>query len=192
MRIIAGERRGMVLFGAKDKTIRPTMDQAKEALFNILSPISSTATVLDLFGGTGAIALEFLSRGAKFAVIGELRRKNVEIIKMNIKKTRYEDKSRLELGDYRKILKKVSMDKLQFDYIFLDPPYHTDLAKNTLCEIKKYDILSKSGIIIIETANDENLQYDVDIFNLIDIRLYGQTKFYFLSSGDSYEGYLSR
>ena len=86
MRVISGEKKGLRLQGSKDSTIRPTMDQAKESLFNILGPLNGEEIILDLFGGTGAIGIEFISRGAKHAVIGELRRKNISIIQENVLK----------------------------------------------------------------------------------------------------------
>ena len=79
MRIISGLARGTKLYTLEGLDTRPTLDRVKEPLFSILTPYIESAVVLDLFGGSGALGLEALSRGAKYAVFGEYSNKASKI-----------------------------------------------------------------------------------------------------------------
>ena len=130
MRIIAGKYRAKVINSPKTDKTRPTLDRVKEALFNILNPYIVDANVLDLFSGTGNLGIEAISRGAKFAWL---------CVKITKK-------------DYAKCLKQIQGLNLTFDIIFLDPPYDSTLAVDTLKYISDSEnILSRDGIIVYET-----------------------------------------
>jgi 16S rRNA (guanine966-N2)-methyltransferase len=122
MRIVAGEFKGRRLAGPEGKAARPTSDKVREALFSILGPIDD-AHVLDLFAGTGAVAIEALSRGAGHAVLVERDRKMASVAKRNISEILGEGDERAELriGDALKYLSLA--DAEPFDVVFLDPPY---------------------------------------------------------------------
>lgn len=122
MRIVAGEFKGRVLHGPRGRGTRPTADKTREALFSILGDISG-ARVLDLFAGTGALALEALSRGAQSAVLVERDRRTATIAARNIEEILGERAGEAELirGDAKRFLGSARRDP--FDLVLLDPPY---------------------------------------------------------------------
>ncbi|QQK07747.1 16S rRNA (guanine(966)-N(2))-methyltransferase RsmD [Miniphocaeibacter halophilus] len=189
MRVISGEKKGMRLFSTKDKNTRPTEDRIKEALFNILTDIDDNSMVLDLFAGTGSVGIEFLSRGAKFAVFSEKSKTNIKCIRDNLNHTNYTKKSKIYFGDYVDNLKNIAKDFTGFDYIFIDPPY--DEAKmyyNSLNLIYRLKLLNFEGIIILES----NIELDLKKYNIIKEKKYGKKLIYFIDLGVNYENNISR
>lgn len=203
MRIIAGKNRGTKLSTLDGDKTRPTLDRVKENLFNILQKHTKDAIVLDLFGGSGALALESLSRGANFAYICEKNIKAFNIIKENIKKTRNEDNTKIFLGDALNTLDLISDDLKKIktktktgietetenektlkkiDLIFLDPPYNYLLkdVQEILNKIKKLNILSEDGIIVFETEDEIDSNFEFLNFEIIDKRKYGRPILIFL------------
>ena len=123
MRVISGTARGKKLNSLAGLETRPTLDRVKEALFNILQFNIKEASVLDLFSGSGALAIEALSRGAKQAVVCDNSNKAIKIIKENLEATRLIEKTEIINKDYIEALKKLNKESKKFDIIFLDPPY---------------------------------------------------------------------
>lgn len=181
MRIISGIARGTKLYTLDDKRTRPTLDRVKEPLFSIIQTYLKNSVVLDLFSGSGALALEALSRGASRAVLCDKSHGAINIIKKNIEKTHMDGKTKVYCLDYKKCIATL---KEKFDIIFLDPPYELNLAVKSVELILQNDILSEEGIIVIETddairelKNIEKLNYNIAI---IDQRTYGRVKLIFL------------
>ena len=174
--------RGTKLFTLEGINTRPTLDRVKEALFNILNFDLQEANVLDLFSGSGALALESISRGAKKAVLCDCSPKAINIIKKNIEKTKTESKTLVLNMDYEKALAKIKSENIKFDIIFLDPPYETDFAENATQKIIELELLEKNGIIIIETDNKEKVLKNIneDLLDVYDTRKYGRVALVFL------------
>ena len=152
MRVIAGKYKGKKLKSPSSDKTRPTLDRVKEAIFSMVNEKIEGAEVLDLFGGSGAISVEFLSRGAKYICINDSSKEAISTILYNIKLTNEANCVKITLSDYKKCLKKLnSLDKT-FDIIFLDPPYASDDAYETLKYISenKGSLLKEDGIIIYE------------------------------------------
>ena len=147
MRVITGKARGVVLKTPDGLATRPTTDRVKEALFNIIQFDIPTAKVLDLFGGTGQLGIEALSREAKSAVFVDEREDACRLIRENLKRTKLEPYGRVVRSDYMAYLK-TSTDK--FDIILLDPPYAEVFLENSLKMITEIDILQSGGIIVTE------------------------------------------
>ena len=182
MRVIAGSAGRTTLAAPKGLNTRPTSDMAKENLFNILAPYIKDASVLDLFCGSGAIAIEALSRGAKFAVLADNAKMTVLAAKQNLDKTRLTEKAEVLFMPVQKACKHLSGQ--QFDIIFLDPPYETDFIHFTLEQIAQHNLLTKEGIIIAETdVKFSDTQNCPPEFLHTDTRIYGRTCFLF------YRGY---
>lgn len=189
MRIISGQARGRTLFSpGQVKTIRPTADRAKEALFSIIGERIVSATVLDLFAGTGAIGLEAWSRGAKQVVLVDHQIKALELIKkncstclQNMAPSAAEPllilKHDLRRGLNLKFGKKTGPSS--FDLIFLDPPYGQGLAKNTLKDINNSTLCESNTLIIAEVSSEEMLPDSFSRLILSDHRRYGDTAFWF-------------
>lgn len=155
MRVISGTARGKKLNSLEGLATRPTLDRVKEAIFNILQFNLKDASVLDLFSGSGALAIEALSRGSKEAVLCDSSFKAVQIINKNLEETKLKDKAKVINSDYIEALNKLAKENQKFDIIFLDPPYKSDFALNSIEKILNLDLLKDDGIIIVET-DDKN------------------------------------
>lgn len=153
MRIIAGEYKAKRLNSPKTDKTRPTLDRVKEALFSIIDGYIRGASVLDLFSGTGNLAIESLSRGAKFAWLNDDKNLAISTIVSNIQLTKYQNYVKITKKDYMKCLAQVIKEDLLFDVIFLDPPYESKFGINSLKFISdnKGKVLKDDGIIIYET-----------------------------------------
>lgn len=183
MRVISGTARGTKLNSIEEMSTRPTLDRVKESLFNIINSRIEDSVILDLFAGSGAIGIEFLSRGCKMAYFCDCSSKAVKMIHQNLEKTRLQENAKVLNEDYKKCLEKLAQQKVKFDVIFIDPPYKDDIAVNAVKMILSLNLLGKDGIIIIETDEKEremsNLK-DLDI-NIYDIRKYGRANLIFLN-----------
>ena len=172
MRVISGTSRGRVLKALDGEATRPTTDKVKEALFNIIQFDIEGKKVLDLFGGSGQLALEAVSRGAESALVVENSRFAVEIIKENIRRCGFEDKITVHRGDFSEVLTKGA----KYDVIFLDPPYSGDLMDKALGVIYAFDILANDGIIVCETeSSSEVLRKSGEEFSYKEYK-YGRIK----------------
>ncbi|MDF2865252.1 MAG: rsmD [Clostridia bacterium] len=178
MRIIAGKFKGKRLKSPTTDKTRPTLDRVKEAVFSMAMPYIQDAKVLDLFSGTGSIAIEMLSRGASFCYINDREKSAVSTILFNIQLTNTEKYVKISMKDYLKCLKKITQDEMLFDIIFIDPPYESDYAIKSLEYISnnKGKVLTKDGIIIYEFDKaflDE--KYDnLENLECINTKFYGR------------------
>ena len=187
MRIISGIARGSRLVTLEGIETRPTLDRVKEPLFSIIQMYIKDANVLDLFAGSGALGLEALSRGAKSAVLTDISEKAINVINQNVQKTKLEDKVIVLHQSYDEALKQMASEKQEFDVIFLDPPYTSGLLEDAIREILEYNLLSKEGIIVVETDMESELQKIQNIgLHIKDIRKYGRVMLLFLERGELY------
>ena len=138
---------------------RPTTDRVKEALFSIINFDLPGAQVLDLFGGTGQLGIEALSRGAKSAVFVDQSEQACKLIRENLKRTKLESDGRVIRADYLDYLKRC---KETFDIVFLDPPYAEVFLENALKRITEIDILRSGGIIVAERPLGKELPWEFD------------------------------
>ena len=145
MRVITGTCRGRKLLEPAGMDVRPTTDQVKEALFNIIQFDIEGRRALDLFAGTGQLGIEALSRGTAECVFVDSARDSVRLVQENL--TRCGLNARVLQCDALGFLK----TREKFDLVFLDPPYGTGLDAAAMEAVKEFDILSKGGIIICES-----------------------------------------
>ena len=162
MRIITGEARGKRLITLEGEATRPTGERVKEAVFSMIQFDIEGRKVLDLFGGSGQLALEALSRGAELAVINDLSQEAIDVIKSNAKTTGLSDRCRINLTEYEKYLKRVAK-KESFDIIFLDPPYKSDFLKKSLALIAEGGIANKNALIVCENEKGDVFSGDADL-----------------------------
>ncbi len=172
MRVITGKARGVVLKTPDGLATRPTADRVKEALFSIIQFEIPTARVLDLFGGTGQLGIEALSRGAKSAVFIDEREDACKLIRENLKRTKLEDFAKVVRSDYQNYLKNC---REFFDIIFLDPPYAEVFLENSLKLITEIDILQSGGIIVAERPLGKELPWDFPGYTRSKDYKYGKT-----------------
>ena len=172
MRVITGKARGVVLKTPDGMATRPTTDRVKDALFNIIQFDIPTASVLDLFGGTGQLGIEALSREAKSAVFVDEREDACRIIRENLKRTKLEAYGRVIRSDYMAFLKTC---REKFDIVLLDPPYAEVFLENSLKMITEIDILQTGGIIVTERPKGKDLPWDFPGFSRSKDYKYGNT-----------------
>lgn len=173
MRIISGTARGLKLKTPKGFDTRPTGDRVKESVFNILNGLtdfSAVENVLDIFAGTGALGFESLSRGAKGATFIDFA--TADLISENALHGKFQN-CKILRGDFSKMLKKLSNQNCKFDLIFSDPPYKKNLAGASINLVAELNLLTKNGLMVVETGADEIL--NVDSLNCIRKINYGRT-----------------
>lgn len=158
MRVIAGTARSVPLKSRDGLDTRPTTDRVKEAVFNIIQFEIEGRSVLDLFGGSGALAIEALSRGAKDAVIVDKDPQAVSAIRENLERTKLRQHAEICRMDYLMFLNSC---KKRFDLVFLDPPYAEKFLENALKRISEIDILKSGGIIITERPATKSLDSEL-------------------------------
>jgi 16S rRNA (guanine(966)-N(2))-methyltransferase RsmD len=182
MRIISGSYRGTKLYTLEGLDTRPTLDRVKEALFSKINYELQDAVILDLFSGSGALALESLSRGAKKAYVCDNSFKAIKIINQNIMKTKSQDKTVVIQKDFMNALEKLKNENIKFDIIFLDPPYKTNYVLESVNFILNYNLLTEDGKIIIETdIEDEILAKLQEIpLDIYDVKKYGRVTLIFI------------
>ena len=151
---------------------RPTTDKVKESLFNIIQFDIEGRKVLDLFGGTGQLGIEALSRGAKSAVFVDQGEAACSLIRENLRRTKLEKQAKVIRSDYLQFLKQ-SKDK--FDIILLDPPYAEVFLENALKCITEIDILQSGGIIVCERPIEKDLPFEYAGYRRSKDYKYGKT-----------------
>ncbi len=153
MRIITGSARGTKLATIEGEATRPTSDKVKEALFSMIQFDIEGRAVLDLFGGSGQLALEALSRGAEKATIIDQSRDATAVIIDNAKKTHLFEKCRISTADYTSFIRGAA-NKEKYDIIFLDPPYNSGLLHASLKALSNANLFADSAYIVCETDCD--------------------------------------
>lgn len=165
MRIIAGKWRGSKLYTLEGLITRPTLDATKEAIFSSIGGYLPDYETLDLFGGSGALSLESLSRGAKKAHIVEINDDALKIIKQNKEKLKTNDLI-IYHNDYKKVLNDLKNHK--FDVIFIDPPFRMKVIDEIISFITTNDMINEDGFIVAEypkedIVNKKYLGYDIHL-----------------------------
>lgn len=172
MRVITGTARGVTLKTPEGLQTRPTTDRVKEALFSIINFEIPGAKVLDLFGGTGQLGIEALSRGAKSAVFVDAREEACKLIRENLRRTKLEQGAKVVRGDYMDYLR---CCREQYSIIFLDPPYAEVFLENAIRSITEIDILQSDGIMVTERPLGKELPLELEGYARSRDYKYGKT-----------------
>ena len=178
MRIISGSAKGRKLAGFNGKSIRPTSDRVREAVFSSLfSQIGnfSRLKVLDLFAGTGAMAIEALSRGATSAVLVDQNREAVGLIAKNLATADLNNVATVINKNVKQAIPQLGADKEDFDLIFIDPPYADDDIEGIVQSVNDFGLLRSGGIMCVETSEKVVLPDDIGLLTCVDRRKYGAT-----------------
>jgi 16S rRNA (guanine966-N2)-methyltransferase len=178
MRIIAGEARGRTIIAPKGQDTRPTQDHVRESLFNILMREIPNARVLDLFAGSGALALEALSRGAESAVLVDNAAEAVQCIRRNVETVRVQERAKVLQCAWVEALRRLSDEKHSFTLVFLDPPYRMTDTGEQCARMAALDLLAQDALIVIEHHKDTPPVLD-ERFIPRDERRYGDTAIHF-------------
>jgi len=183
VRIVSGKLRGRNIETPSGRSTRPTSDQTRESIFNILkhaewAPPLDGAIVADIFAGSGALGLEAISRGAAFCLFAETEPKARAAIRANIQKMKISEDTRLHRYDATKLKIAPGNMRGKFTHIFMDPPYNKDLWKPVLSRIIQQNILADDGVIILE----ESVEAEVEPrgFEILHDKSWGAARVLFL------------
>jgi len=175
MRVIAGDARGRKLKAPKNRSVRPTADRVKEALFNIIAADIEEAKVLDLFAGTGNLTIEALSRGAADAVLVDFSTGAAKMISENLARLGLARRATVITARVARALRGLARQRAGFDIIFLDPPYGQELVPQTLERIAREGILRDTGLVVAEHGVRDAVDEAYASLVLTDRRRYGDT-----------------
>ncbi len=145
MRVIAGEHKGNRIQPVPNQSTRPTGDKIKESLFQMIGPFFDGGNCLDLFAGSGALAIEAISRGMETAILVDKHPKAVSIIHQNMEHLHIKENVEIYRNDAFRALKAIQKRDIQFDLIFLDPPYHKISYSKLLESITSMNIVKDNG-----------------------------------------------
>ncbi len=174
LRIISGTARGMKLRDVPGDSTRPITDMVKEALFNIIGPDIEGAAIWDLFAGTGAVALEALSRGASFAKLSDNNRNALQTIHSNLIHTRLDEKAKVVRGDAFNLLR--AIPDRQFDYIYIAPPQYKEMWKEAVSLVDEHsEWLVNDGWVIVQIHPREFEKLVLTNLENFDERKYSNT-----------------
>jgi len=175
MRIIGGEAGGRRIRVPKGCRLRPTSDMVREALFNIIPPMTGNS-FLDLYAGCGTVGLEAASRGAARSLFVERDPLLAKAIRAAAESLGLADRTEVMAADAERAIRVLSSRGERFDFIFIDPPYEKGLIEPTLERIVSGNILAQAGVAIVQHAAGEGVQTDsIDGAVLTDRRRYGNT-----------------
>ncbi len=179
MRIIGGTQKGFSLKRPKAAHVRPTTDMMKEALFNILQPVTGK-TFLDVFAGTGSVGIEALSRGASLVIFVEQHHDLAKSITALTKQLGFKEHARVISMEMKKGLHQISELNARFDYVFIDPPYQKDLIEDTMIRLGRAGLVDERSLIVIQHSKREPVRLRQSGFSLEDQRTYGDSMLTFL------------
>ncbi len=159
MRVIAGKARHIQLKTVETMDTRPTTDRIKETLFNMIHNDVIECAFLDLYSGSGAIAIEALSRGAKSAVLVEKSHDAIMCIRDNLQKTNLMSQATVYECDVIDAIKRLDAKGDPFDFIFMDPPYNNEHEKQVLGTLKDTKLVDEYTTIIVEASLETDFSY---------------------------------
>lgn len=173
LRVVAGEFGGRPLKTLEGKTTRPTTDKVKGAIFNMIGPFFDGGRVLDLFSGSGSLAIEAISRGMSSAVLVEKDRRAQAVIQENIKMTKSEKQFQLLKMDAARALTQLTG---KFDLVLLDPPYAKEQIVANITQLEEQGLLAEEVMLVCETGKTVDLPEEISNFGIWKQKTYGISK----------------
>ena len=185
MRVIAGEKRGLKLIAPKGDAVRPTADKVRGAIFNTLQNHVPGAVFVDLFGGSGAMSVEAVSRGAREAWVFDIASSSLKTIKTNIARAGFESRVHVQKKAADKAADYLKFMDVQADILFLDPPYAEVPRYFSAAEafIQK-KIIKNDGIILIEHEKSVIMPIAISEFRQTKAKRYGITMITYYEKGE--------
>jgi 16S rRNA (guanine966-N2)-methyltransferase len=175
LRVISGKAKGRKLKDVPGDTTRPVTDLVKEALFNILAGDVLDSTWWDLFGGTGAIGIEALSRGAAFVRFSDLNRLPIQTIQANLESTGFSTQAEVLRGDAFRML--AASPTRKFDYVYIAPPQYKEMAWNALTHLDGNPgwLNNEGAWVIVQIDPREYRKLELQSLEEFEQRKYGNT-----------------
>lgn len=175
MRVISGSRKGMPLKAVSGMNTRPTSDKVKESIFNMIGPYFDGGTVVDLFGGSGGLSIEALSRGCELAIIIEKDANAFSVIMQNLAKCRFEGSAEVFRTDAKRAVKALLKRNVMIDLLFLDPPYKKAEQYNLISDLVDGGLINENGLIVCEHDPAVELPDAYGAFSRSRHEVYGST-----------------
>lgn len=176
MRVISGEYRGRKLKSLEGKNTRPTTDKVKESIFNMIGPYFDGGVVLDLYAGSGSLAIEAISRGMDQAICIDNNYAAIKIIQKNIEVTKQEEKFIVKKMDATKAINYLSTENQSIDLLVLDPPYANQEIVLQIEQMLDLGLLKTTTIIVCETDQSVELPDNINFFEKYRESTYGISK----------------
>lgn len=183
MRVIAGEAKGRKLRMVPGEGTRPITDRAKEALFSIIGNWIEGVRVLDLFGGTGAVGIEALSRGASYAHFVDMNRKACETILTNLKHCRFDSRARVQRANGFSVLESYTGEP--FDFIYIAPPQYKEMWHKALCKLDvRPELMAQYATVVVQIHPRESQPVELAYLEEYDRREYGSVLLIFYAAAE--------
>ena len=186
MRVVSGKWKGRQLKAVPGMNTRPTTDKVKESVFNMIGPYFDGGLALDLFGGSGSLGIEALSRGVDKVIFVDKDGKAIQTIKQNIETFQLGEQVEVYRNDAVRALNALKKREIKFDLILLDPPYKKHHLEELIHKIGEFDLLTQNGLIMAEHSNEVELPEMMGTFQRTRKEVYGLTviSVYHHSSGE--------
>ncbi|KZZ82968.1 MULTISPECIES: 16S rRNA (guanine(966)-N(2))-methyltransferase RsmD [Bacillaceae] len=188
MRVVSGSLKGRPLKAVPGMSTRPTTDKVKEAIFNMIGPYFDGGLALDLFGGSGGLGIEALSRGTERCIFVDRDAKAIQTIHSNLEACRLQDQSEVYRNDAERALKAIIKRELQFQLVFLDPPYKQQKLKALIEQISDEQLLTEGGFVVAEHGTEVELPGQIGSFELVKFEKYGMAAVSIYRHGDGRMG----
>jgi 16S rRNA (guanine966-N2)-methyltransferase len=157
MRVISGSAKGRSLKAVPGMSTRPTTDKVKEAIFSMIGPYFDGGIALDLFAGTGGLGIEALSRGMDKAIFIDIEKKSIETIQQNLTVSGLKEQAEVYRNDAERALKALAKRSIQFNLVFLDPPYRMKLTADLIGMMEQLGLLQNDTVIVVEHDSADTL-----------------------------------
>jgi 16S rRNA (guanine966-N2)-methyltransferase len=175
MRVISGERKGRKLKAVPGTGTRPTTDKIRESIFNMVGPYFDGGVSLDLYGGSGALTIEGISRGIKNGIIVDVDPKAVATIRENLRLCDYIDDVEVYRNDSKRAMKALQKRDIKFRHVYLDPPYKKQRIVTEIEVLSESDLLERNAMIIVEHDSSLTLPDHIKTCRVIKAEKYNST-----------------
>ena len=176
MRIVAGEFRSRVIDAVDGNGTRPTTDKIKEAIFSRIGPYFDGGNMLDLFGGSGNMSLEALSRGMENSLLCDVSSKAIMTIQKNCRTLGVQDRCTVWKMDFKRALKKAREEGRCFDLVYLDPPYKYQQIQFILEKLDEYGLVNEEGDVVCESLKEDVFPDQIGHLHKVKDVTYGITR----------------
>lgn len=153
MRVVSGKCKGHPLKAVPGNTTRPTTDKVKESIFNMIGPYFDGGIALDLFGGSGGLGIEALSRGIDKVIFVDRDSKAIKVIHQNLESCRVQEQAEVYRNDAERAVKALIKREMSFDLILIDPPYKEQKIVSLISVMDQHGLLHSDGLIMAEHGN---------------------------------------
>ncbi|MDR9854488.1 16S rRNA (guanine(966)-N(2))-methyltransferase RsmD [Paenibacillus sp. VCA1] len=175
MRVVSGSAKGRPLKAVPGMGTRPTTDKVKEAIFSMIGPFFDGGVALDLFAGTGGLAIEALSRGMEKAIFIDMDPKSIETVRANLKAAKLEEKAEVYRNEAERALKALAKRGVVLDVVFLDPPYRMKNGDKLMETMHEKNMLASGATIVLEHESGYEYPAEFGPFACVRHAVYGET-----------------